>query len=342
MSAVLENITKLFPFVIIPWIWLLIRVWRKPQRYFNSVLLMVACFFTMFFIAGLFGNYMVHALLIMFLIIMIILLLVPAMLVINGIHMIKNESLAIAHLLSLALGIVVGIGEAAAIFYVFGNTGLEILEGMHKYTYLLGATVFYFSLLILNFVIYCIFIQFIPYRKNLDYIIIHGCGLADGHRVTKLLSNRIDKAMEVYHKCGDKPILIASGGRGSDESVSEAEAIAGYMLERGIPKEHIILEDQSATTMENLTYSKKIIESREGGSCKGKRIALVSNNYHIYRCLSYANSIKMKCVGIGAKVALYFWPTALIREFAAVFTKPKFFIISMIGYLLFIIPFFLL
>lgn len=338
MDVILGNMKSLLPFVIIPWAWLLIRVWRKPQKYFNSMLLMIACFFTMFFIAGMFGDYMGYALLAMFLIVMVILFLVPLILVINGIVMIKNESLAVAHLLSLALGLVIGIGEIATVFFVFGTTGIGFFAEIHKLSYFTGATVFYFSVLILNFVFYCIFIQFIPYGKNLDYIIIHGCGLADGHRVTKLLSNRIDKAMEVYHKCGDKPMLIASGGRGSDESISEAEAISTYLREHGIPENHIILEDKSATTMENLLNSKGIISRLEGGSCKGKRIALVSNNYHIYRCLSYARSIKMKCIGIGAKVALYFWPTALIREFVAVFTKPKFFIISMIGYAIFVLP----
>ncbi len=129
-------------------------------------------------------------------------------------------------------------------------------------------------------------------------------------------------------------MLIPSGGRGSNEKISEAEAMKRYLLEKGIPEEHIILEDGSATTMENLQNSKEIIMSRPGG----KRTALVSSNYHIYRCLTYARKLKLNCIGIGAKVALYFWPTALIREFIAVFSTKKFLFWSLLGYVIFILP----
>ena len=93
------------------------------------------------------------------------------------------------------------------------------------------------------------------------------------------------------------------------------------------------MEDQSRTTMENLKYSQKLMEARGGG----KKVALVSNNYHIYRCLTYAKSLHMRCVGVGAGVALYFWPTALIREFVAVFRQKKFMFWSLVGYALFLL-----
>ena len=152
--------------------------------------------------------------------------------------------------------------------------------------------------------------------------------------MTKLLTNRVDKAIAVFEKCGKRPILIPSGGKGADETVSEAQAMKDYLLEHGIPEDKIVLEDGSSTTKENLYNSKNIIDGYAGK----RRTALVSSNYHIYRCLRIAKEINMRCVGIGAKVALYYWPSALIREFAAVFLTKRFFIWSMIGYLLFISP----
>lgn len=64
----------------------------------------------------------------------------------------------------------------------------------------------------------------------------------------------------------------------------------------------------------------------------------MSSNYHIYRCLTYARSIGLPCVGIGARVAPYFWPTALIREFAAVCKQPRFLLLSLLGYVLLVFP----
>lgn len=56
--------------------------------------------------------------------------------------------------------------------------------------------------------------------------------------------------------------------------------------------------------VENLRNSKALIEARDGG----KRTALVSSNYHIYRCLCLAREVGLPCIGIGARVAVYHWP----------------------------------
>lgn len=93
----------------------------------------------------------------------------------------------------------------------------------------------------------------------------------------------------------------------------------GYLLEQGIPESDIILEDRSATTLENLQYSKDIIDSFEGR----KYTALVTSNYHVYRALRYCRRVGLKCKGIGSRVAFYFWPSALIREYIAVHTEKK-------------------
>ena len=334
MGAIIDNIRTLWSFLLFPWALVLIFTIWKPQRYFNSVLLMIACFCTLFFVGAMFGDYAGYAMLACFLLVMLAIFVVPVILIINGLQVIRKESFSIPHLLSLILGIGIAIGEIATVIYAFGVVDYERFGTVHTFVLWLSMTVFYFSCLVLNFVVYSVFIQLLPHVMKFDYVIIHGCGLADGSRMTKLLSNRVDKAIEIYRKCKQKPMLIPSGGRGGDEKISEAQAMKNYLLEHGIPEEHIILEDASATTMENLENSKQIIMSRPGG----KRTALISSNYHIYRCLSYAKKVKLHCVGIGAKVALYFWPTALIREFIAVFVKGKFLFWSLLGYVLFISP----
>ena len=265
---------------------------------------------------------------------MVALFLVPLMLILNGIQMIRKESVCAAHLLSLGLGIVIGIGEIAAVIYVLGFYDPLLLKGADSWLLLFILTVFYFSFLVLSFVIYSLFIQFMPHRYNFNYVIIHGCGLADGKHLTRLLANRVDKAMEIYRKCRKKPVLIPSGGRGDDEKLSEAQAMKNYLLEHGIPEKDILPEDGSTTTEENLINSKALIDAREGR----KKTALVSSNYHVYRCLRLARKVGLPCTGIGADVALYYWPSALIREFIAVFLTKRFLIWALLGYLVFVSP----
>lgn len=335
IQTIIENVQTMGPLFVCTWLVTIGAAILRPQRYFNSLLLMFSLFVTMLFVSGFFvGDAHGTFLLVCFLVIMLGLLLVPLLLVINGIQLIRKESLCLAHLLSLGLGIVVGIGEIAAIVYVLYLAGNMHVGRSSYWVLLLSATVFYFSMLVLCFVLYTVFIQIMPRRMNFDYVIIHGCGLAGGERLTKLLSNRVDKAIEVYEKCQRKPVIIPSGGRGDDEKISEAQAMKNYLLEHGIPESSIVLEDQSATTRENLLNSKEIVDAREGG----KKTALVSSNYHVYRCLRIAREAGFTCTGIGADVALYYWPSALIREFVAVFLERKFLVWALVGYVLFVSP----
>lgn len=317
MNAVLENLNLLLPPFLVSWLlFLIFSIW-KPQRFRNSFLLMAALFFTVFLTAGLFGKHMGDALLVAFLLMFFCLLLVPAMLIFNGITMLRKESISAANMLSLLLGLFVGFGELALLFSVDFVVNYSENSLMASILSFLGFSVFYFSVWVLCFVLYMISIQILPHRMKFRYVIIHGCGLIQGRRISRLLSNRLDTTIRIYQKCRVKPILIPSGGRGSDEALSEAEAMQAYLLEHGIPAEHILPECESATTLENLRNSKALIDSRgEPG-----RIALVSSNYHVYRCLLYAKSLGLPCIGIGAGVAWYYWPSAVIREFAAVFTK---------------------
>ena len=165
-------------------------------------------------------------------------------------------------------------------------------------------------------------------------MIIHGAGLLEGDRVSKLLASRLDKAIEVYRKDPSPPILIPSGGKGPDETISEGEAMERYLLEKGIPADKILREDRSATTFENLRNSKAIIDSRGGSTYT----ALVTSNYHVYRALRYCRKMGLKCIGIGSHVAFYYWPSALIREFIAVHAERKHLILLTVGWLFWMLP----
>ena len=74
--------------------------------------------------------------------------------------------------------------------------------------------------------------------------------------------------------------------------------------------------------------SKKIIESREGR----KYTALVTSNYHVYRALRYCRKTGLQCTGIGSRVAFYYWPSALIREYIAVHVEKKHAVIMAAGW----------
>lgn len=183
-----------------------------------------------------------------------------------------------------------------------------------------------FSFLFTCYLFYSWMYQMIPVKKKVDYIIALGSGIRS-EEVPPLLKNRLDKAIEYYHKNPTAKIVV-SGGQGADEPVSEAFAMKKYLLSQQIPETQILVEDRSTTTLENMIFSKKIIFEDWKNKDRTPTILFSTNNYHVLRGALYARKAQLKAEGIGAPTALYFLPTALIREYVALLTHYKWFTIS--------------
>lgn len=154
-----------------------------------------------------------------------------------------------------------------------------------------------------------------PKRLGYDYIIIHGAGL-EGTEPSPLLAGRIDKALELWEAQGREGVLVPSGGQGADEEISEAEAMTRYLLARGVPAEAIMPEGRSTTTHENLVFSKELMDARSAG--KPYRVALVTSDFHAYRCAEMAHQLSIGADAIGSKTSGWQWPAYFTREFLAV------------------------
>jgi uncharacterized SAM-binding protein YcdF (DUF218 family) len=239
-------------------------------------------------------------------------------LVLNGITMARKESSRLPNLLSL----LAGIG-------IFGLIGLMIATLLARSTDL---TVFstitallsgYISFLLLSYVIYAFVYSRITGLRRADFIVVLGSGLTGDGRIPPLLASRLERGRQVYQALAGRretsPLLIVSGGKGSDERISEAEAMARYLIERGVPEDHVVREDQSRTTEENLTLSKAIMER----SRPRYRCIIVTSNYHVFRAAILARRLKVNGQATGARTAGYYWPSAMLREFAAVFLSYK-------------------
>ncbi|WP_205668781.1 YdcF family protein [Alloscardovia theropitheci] len=253
-------------------------------------------------------------------------------LVYNGIILLRREGFSLTNLLSLCVGIFLFIFFSFTYIRISVQSNLFFDYPVINIAFLyIFSTFFIFGTVFVAFLLYSMLYAFIPKRKKYDFIIIHGAGLIDGERVTPLLKKRIDKAVEAFHKSKNPEVmLIASGGRGSDEKISEAQAIVNYVIEEtDIPWDRIILEDKSTTTYENLLYSKKIGEEL----IDNPRFLFVTNNYHVFRTSTYARRLGMCGDGLGCSTARYYIPSAFIREFFAICVRYKWFFIVAYGLL---------
>ena len=231
----------------------------------------------------------------------------------NTYSILKREKRDLKHILTLILAIVLlliillprlidmaDIPETAA-YIIYAAYGLAVY-------YLLHLTQFLLSTVLCNFSR--------PW-KNQDYIIVLGCWIK-GKKVTPILARRIDRAIKFYSKQKKRrkpPKLILSGGKGPDEGCSEAVAMWRYARDKGIPNEDLLLEARSASTLENMKFSKEIMDMHSGG--KPYKCIYATSNYHLLRAGIFARRAGLKINGIGSKTAFYYLPNAVLREYIA-------------------------
>jgi len=93
----------------------------------------------------------------------------------------------------------------------------------------------------------------------------------------------INKVYELYC-CKLVPQILINGGANKITGKNEAQEMSKKLIELGVKREDIILENQSTNTLENVLFSKKIIEKKLGFSNIKKIIAVVKH-YHSRRAL---------------------------------------------------------
>jgi uncharacterized SAM-binding protein YcdF (DUF218 family) len=240
----------------------------------------------------------------------------------NGVTMARRERLRPATLLPLVAG--VGILAVIGLDIAADRTGSVKLGLLATVTTLVFG---YVSFLLISYVIYAwLYGRLAGLMSRADYVIVLGTGLGKHGQVTPLLASRLKRGRAVWMALaarGGRPVMIVSGGQGSDERVPEAAAMAAYLIERGFPAERLALEDRSSTTEENLSFSKAIMAAGSSFSSdkRGPRCVIVTSNYHVFRTAIIARKTGIRGRVTGARTAGYYWPSAMLREFAAVFLQ---------------------
>lgn len=146
--------------------------------------------------------------------------------------------------------------------------------------------------------------------KNADYLIVLGARVK-GTVPSLAFASRINAAAD-YLKKNQDTLVIASGGKGSGEEISEAESIKSELKKQGISENRIILEDQSTDTYENINFSKKLIP-------KGAKLGLVvTNNFHLYRAVSIARDYGLQVQGLPAETPWIAVVKSYSREYLAI------------------------
>ena len=142
-------------------------------------------------------------------------------------------------------------------------------------------------------------------------VVVLGCKV-NGVTPSLMLTRRLEAACD-YLTAHPDAVCIVSGGRGSDEQISEAQAMFNYLTARGIDEDRIFREDRSTTTEENLRYSREIIE-REG---LPREIAIATDGFHQLRASIFAGRQGLSAFAISADTPWYTFSAYYARELVA-------------------------
>ena len=316
---------------VIPGVLFVYSFIKEPRQFRNALFLFATLAWSSILLVLRLNNFILG------LILVTLILLTPFLtigfLLINTIVVVRNNGFSLTSMLPFLMAgfLVLLIASPTIVNYFDPDVrhiivfvlGLFTLEGL------------WFSFTFMALLFYSWVYRLLPRRRQYDYIIIHGAGL-DGPRPTPLLAGRIDKALELWKKQHQHGKFVVSGGQGADEIVSEAQAMRDYLLEKGVPAAAILMEDKSTTTWENLRYSLAVIradrtsaaadDAPAGGSVTSNdapadsefTTAVVTSDFHVFRCAEYAHNLGIKADGIGSHTKGWYWPTAFIREFIAI------------------------
>lgn len=126
-----------------------------------------------------------------------------------------------------------------------------------------------------------------------DYAVILGAKVKQDS-LSLSLRYRLDAAL-AYANENPHVTLILSGGQGSDEPMSEAEAMRQFLTDKGIEESRLLLEDASTSTYENLLFSKKLLPFDVDS------ITIISSDFHLARAQRIARSLDLKSDVVAAK-----------------------------------------
>ncbi|WP_285318971.1 YdcF family protein [Pseudarthrobacter sp. lyk4-40-TYG-27] len=228
-------------------------------------------------------------------------------LVLNGLIMLRREGRRLANLLSLLAGLAV---VAVPLVLAALQTAVPALRALTSAAALLTG---YVGFVFVSYLVYSLIYSHLPPRRHPEYVVVLGSGLA-GSSVPPLLAARLDAAARMYRgkHGGSIRALIPSGGQGADELLAEGTAMARYLQEQGVPANRIIVEDRAATTMENLHFSRALMERPDAP------VTVVTSSYHVFRAAMFTRRAGLRAHVTGARTAGYFIPSAFLREFVAI------------------------
>lgn len=142
----------------------------------------------------------------------------------------------------------------------------------------------------------------------------HGTLVVLGCKVgSRMLNSRINAAYNYLEEYPDTYVVV-TGGRGSDEEISEAEYMRGRLIDQGVDSAHIVMEQEADNTYENIRNSEVLMQKKN----LSDHMVILTSDFHLYRASLIAKQLKINYSLVSAKSPWWLYPTYFTREVIAV------------------------
>ena len=141
-----------------------------------------------------------------------------------------------------------------------------------------------------------------------DCILVLGAGVRADGTPSHMLEDRLLVGISLYEK-GAAPMLLMSGDHGSVD-YDEVNTMKSFAVAHGVPADDVFMDHAGFSTYESLIRAREVFGA--------KRIAVVSQEYHLYRALWLADALGLEAVGVSADLRTYIGQSVReVREIAA-------------------------
>ena len=126
-------------------------------------------------------------------------------------------------------------------------------------------------------------------------VIVLGASVFSDGKLSPILKDRIDAGFELFQRNKAKQFLL-SGDHKTDD-YNEVDAMSNYLLEKGVPKDKILLDHAGYDTYDSMYRSKAVFHISDA--------IVVTQEFHLPRTLFIAKNLDLNYVGYIAETRIY-------------------------------------
>jgi SanA protein len=118
-------------------------------------------------------------------------------------------------------------------------------------------------------------------------VIVLGASVRANGNLSPILKDRVESALQLYTEGKVKRFLLS--GDNDTKEYNEPEAMKEYLIDRGVPQDHIFLDYAGFDTYSSMYRASAIFEVKEA--------VVVTQNFHLPRALYIARNLGLNYVG---------------------------------------------